>query len=207
MSRQRLNRSLDRIALRVLKACLPYLEIYGRDVNENLYLTRFMLSPDTRFGRVYLHRFSREDNDRDPHDHPFNFFTLPLNQGYREEVYEHGVKCVRVIHAPRLRWSFRPALHTHRVTETDSGAWPLWTLVLRGPNVRKWGFWVFNDQDAPGFHVPKQRSWIHWKRYVNSTEDYGPEHRDAHCPGVPELLDSLDRRRSIATKPRPGFIP
>jgi hypothetical protein len=78
------------------------------------YMTRYWL------GRLRLHVFTRGDQDRDPHDHPWGFWTFPLTS-YVEEVtlpnryegepdFETHRQVVR-----RFRWHYRPATHTHRV--------------------------------------------------------------------------------------------
>lgn len=118
--------------------------IYG--VNEGDYNTPYM----TRYwiGRLRLHIFHRGDNDADPHDHPWNFWTFPLTS-YVEEVTEpafscgicsspvpvthreYGDYCMRhgeavtydtrrqVVRAFRLH--YRPATHTHRVLGRYAG--------------------------------------------------------------------------------------
>lgn len=87
------------------------------------YMTRIWI------GRLRLHVFHRGDADPDCHDHPWDFWTLPLTP-YVEEVAEPGlarnvqntrlaavgdapIMTVRVVRAFRLH--FRPAEHCHRV--------------------------------------------------------------------------------------------
>lgn len=91
--------------------------VYGADgEHKTPYMTRVIL------GRWRLHIFHRGDLDEDPHDHPWSFWTFPLTP-YVEKVYERSGEeivgkhpryiAVRVV--PAWRWSFRPALHTHKV--------------------------------------------------------------------------------------------
>lgn len=115
------------------------------------YLTRYRLITTFWFG-VYVHYFHRSDHDRALHDHPWSFISIPLSSGY----WEHGDP------GPGLPWStriernwcpmFRPlcrqAEWAHRIEIPK----PMWTLVLRGPVVRSWGFWT-------------TRGWIHWRHY------------------------------------------
>jgi hypothetical protein len=104
--------------------------IYGRD-NEHstVYMTRFWI------GRLRLHVFWRGDYDPDWHDHPWGFWTFPLNS-YVEEVVSASAKAMvamghtewifdgrraeisdhifqRVV--PAFRLHYRSADHTHRV--------------------------------------------------------------------------------------------
>lgn len=76
------------------------------------YMTRLWV------GRVRLHIFYRGDDDRDPHDHPWPFWTLPTTS-YVEEVYEpiEGTDqfAMRLQVVPAWRWNYRPAEHMHRV--------------------------------------------------------------------------------------------
>src|SRR3546814_1271720 len=46
-------------------------------------------SSDLRWGQLLWHVFYRGDEDPDPHDHPWDFWTRPLFQGYYEELMEH----------------------------------------------------------------------------------------------------------------------
>lgn len=123
------------------------------------YLTRWRLI-ESRFGAVYLHKFHRSDG-KDLHDHPWAFASLILWRGYIEETvclecqgdgwfvhWAYGqATCERCGGNGRVRskaWPatilFRRPAHTHRVELIDEK--PAWTLIVRGPYVRTWGFWV-----------------------------------------------------------------
>jgi hypothetical protein len=82
---------------------------------------------------IRVHHFYRSDDARYHHDHPWWFITLVLKGGYTDvsdEGEDHlGPGSVR----------YRPAKHSHTVL-TDGGG--VWTLVVTGPNVHRWGFWV-----------------------------------------------------------------
>jgi len=116
-----------------------------------------------------LHHFFRSDEDH-LHDHPFWFITLVVKGSYEDWVECPGCKGKRghryekYVDMPSgpvaaTGWRncifcggtgqvvgtrmtpgtirYRPALHRHRVV-TDG----CWTLVLSGPKIRDWGFWV-----------------------------------------------------------------
>ena len=116
-----------------------------------VYLDRWGLSID-RIGGVYLHRMSAPDPGVDLHDHPWAFVTIPLVGGYTEEralcreaqqyalIAEAYPTCARGVVEERL--PRRPRLmrldECHRITHLSRRH--VWTLVLRGPRVRSWGF-------------------------------------------------------------------
>lgn len=164
----------------------PMVHIYGGPGHEAVYMTRILLSPQFGKGRqLYLHVFHKPDQDRDPHDHPFGFRTLPLNQGYWEDVFNTSQQCFTRLHAPRLVWSHRAAKHTHRVIDTDTNRWPLITLVWRGPSERKWGFWCHRD-------AARERWFVGAREYTAGGSDAisgGVSHQnvdgeDVLCPGA-----------------------
>lgn len=157
----------------------PIVNIYGGAGHEEVYMRRFILSPKLPRGQLYLHVFFRPDQDRDPHDHPFPFWTLPLNQGYIEEVYNSRKHCFSAIFVPPLKWSHRAAKHTHRITATQTGHFPLVTLVWRGNTERTWGFWC-HTQGIIG----RVRDWVRWQDYVvNKDGVANVDGTDEQCPG------------------------
>lgn len=109
-----------------------------------------------------LHKWLRSDDDRALHDHSGWNVSLILNGGYHELVrtlnpYE-GRAYMDQWHWRRpWRLYARPAATPHRIA-IPLHARPVWTLWLRGPPMREWGF-----------HCPK--GWRHWKEYCN-TRDY-----------------------------------
>jgi hypothetical protein len=102
--------------------------------------------------QLALHKWCRSDDDRALHDHSGHNVSLILTGGYFE-VLQGGVE--------RFRWPlvpyFRRADLPHCI-KLPSGGKPVWTLWLRWPPSREWGF-----------HCPK--GWRHWKEYT-STRDY-----------------------------------
>lgn len=110
-------------------------------------LTRYYLL-DTRWGAIYLHHLHASDEDRALHDHPWSFIAVLLSSGY----YEHTPSMQRLgsVRTWRRRFSvlYRPALWQHRLELVR----PTWTLVVRGPYRRVWGF------ITPG-------GWLDWRAY------------------------------------------
>lgn len=109
---------------------------------------------------LYLHKFMRSDYDRALHDHPWGFITLILGPGYIE-VHDQTPNRIKAV-----EWRgpgtilYRPPKWRHRVCLDNDR--PTWSLVLVGPRVRKWGFWIDGD-------------WCWWKKhnpYKNICEDH-----------------------------------
>lgn len=111
-------------------------------LRDSLYLWRLRVFDTNWFG-IYLHVFHRSDLD-DMHDHPWNFMSVILWNGYTEvtptgESY-YGVGSVL----------FRPAAHTHKVV-IDENRKPI-TLVIRFKYIREWGFYA-------------KTGWKQWQEY------------------------------------------
>jgi len=97
-----------------------------------VYLRRWRI--ETPWFSVRLHHWFASDDSRSPHDHPWDFVTFVLRGSYVDEgEHRQRVRAGHVYH--------RSSTHAHWV-HLDRG--PVWTLVLTGPKVRRWGFWVKN---------------------------------------------------------------
>ena len=117
-------------------------EVIGTD-----YLLRWWLV-NRRWLGIYLHKFVGHDSGRDQHDHPAWNLTIVLWNRYWEETLT-GSRFV-------VRWLlFRRASHVHRIYKVDA---PCWTLWIRGPRVRKWGFYVQQEDGT--------RRWVPHEEYV-----------------------------------------
>lgn len=126
--------------------------IYGCDARvtgEVAYMTRYILLR-TKIGELCLHVFHRSD-ERVLHDHPWDFWTLVLWRGYRENT-PSGSRAVRpgmILH--------RPAEWQHFVTlfEKNGHARPAVTLIWKRIRRREWDF-IFSDGKRMG-----------WREYFN----------------------------------------
>lgn len=114
-------------------------EVIG-DGGESPYMVRYRIIDTPWFG-VYLHHILRSDVDRHLHDHPFSFVSAMLWGGYTEvlsryvfDLPGHARRLAR--RAPSI--CFRNAEDAHHLVLER----PCWTLVLRGPRRRQWGFWT-----------------------------------------------------------------
>lgn len=95
------------------------------------YLRRWVI---TAFGRsVRLHHWLASDDQRNLHDHPWDYAVLILKGGYCERT-PLGVTYKGAGSLTRY-----PAEHRHTVIVTRPGAW---SLLVTGPVRRHWGFYV-----------------------------------------------------------------
>lgn len=133
--------------------------------NGEIYLARIRLIQTPWFG-ILLHDIYEPDMDRDPHDHPWTFWSLVLRGGYKEMLWSYP----NHLDSWKYRVHSRFSIHrmdtdkAHMITELFG---PTRTLIFHGPRVRKWGFW----SRIPG---TGETRWIHWKDYI--------EHRDGVRP-------------------------
>lgn len=95
------------------------------------YLIRWVFQ--TRWFSVRLHHWISSDDQRHYHDHPFWFLVLVLRGSYTDRSPAGDDRMT----AGRVR--FRPAEHKHTALVDRGGCW---TLLLCGPEIREWGFWV-----------------------------------------------------------------
>jgi len=149
-----------------------FIDIRGR-YNPTLYLRRYPLFPKSAWWavyNVYVHRFFRSDADV-PHDHPWNFLTYVVKDGYTEDVWERTDAPIRhhrdykKVSYNRLQggWIFRKATHLHRVVlgrefaESDILKTPI-TVCFIGRRQREWGF-------MEKINTPKQ-TWTRWETFI-----------------------------------------
>lgn len=130
--------------------------IYGNR-GEGVYITRVKLTPRTRWGQLLLHVFHRGDEDPDPHDHPWDFWTIPLNRGYLEAARDDDGYLI-VEYVPARRLTRRSAEHTHRVL-SGWNKFPIFTLLWTGPVRREWGF-----------RIRATGHWVYWRDYLERNQ-------------------------------------
>lgn len=104
-----------------------------RDGKDELYLVRRMLLPRNRWFNVYLHQFLASDAEG-LHDHPWDALVIGLRGWYWEDTF-HGVKQRR---AGRVR--IMVAEKFHRVIVPADQVGKVWTLLVRFPRRKAWGF-------------------------------------------------------------------
>lgn len=106
----------------------------------SVYMARYVLAQVGSL-RMYLHVFHRSDMDRVMHDHPWNFLTIILLNGYIEHTPLYpGIDWHEEIKP--LSVKYRPADWRHRVELIDNK--PAVTIMITGKKCRSWGFWEGN---------------------------------------------------------------
>jgi hypothetical protein len=138
------------------------------DGRESLYLRRYYIKgymsrrfkgnpPKEPVPSIFLHKICRSDEDVDPHDHPWSFFTVILWGSYTDEQWcaKYGLGGSRVVdkleHCPMGSMHVRSATHLHRVILKPGKT--VWTLVFTTPSGRPWGFHTTNG-------------WVPWRKYL-----------------------------------------
>lgn len=96
-----------------------------------VYMLRLTLLATPLFG-IQLHWIYRPDNQRELHDHPWDFLSIMLRGFYREDT-PAGRRERRW-----FNWKRAEGRHSIRYVSRS----PVMTLVFRGRERRPWGFWV-----------------------------------------------------------------
>jgi hypothetical protein len=118
--------------------------------------------------QIAVHKWLRSDDDRALHDHSADNLSIILNGGYWE-VLSHSWEPARV----KFRWPlvpyFRIAETPHRIILPSDGK-PVYTLWIRAPARRRWGFWC-------------AKGWRDNRDYLNNRDYYaaGTSETGAGC--------------------------
>jgi hypothetical protein len=130
---------------------------------DNPLILRRQLLQTPLFG-IYVHVMRREDADRYPHDHPWNFWSLILRGGYEEMRYPDAARrrCLRMFVLSHTRWRLHRLRvgDAHRVISVQPGTV---TLVIVGRHRQVWGFY-------PDGQWIEWR-WIEWRKRICQTQD------------------------------------
>lgn len=135
--------------------------LIGADNPAGPMLHRWRLIQTPWFG-IYVHFIYREDLDRDPHDHPWTFFSFVLCGGYVEQhwddarlggtgegyLFRSWGKRRSMLRAGRSHYF--PLSAAHRITQVHGKTI---TLVLVGRKQRDWGFWT-------------DTGWVNYRDYL-----------------------------------------
>lgn len=137
-------------------AFLKWFDIPDRENPDLVYLRRLRIVQTPLFA-IYIHWIYLPDTDRDPHDHPWNFWSLILRGGYTERLHKKSGE--QVLNA-WYRGSFHKMsiTHAHKITELIPGTV---TMVVTGPRHRTWGFWT-------------EEGFVKYMDY-DKAEGYGPD--------------------------------
>lgn len=100
------------------------------------YLTRYVLFRTPWFG-IYVHAIHSPDGDRDPHNHPRQFWSCVLRGGYTEHVTTDGIKGYPRAHRAGTIHKMHLAMF-HGIASLSRR--PTWTLLVVGRIRQEWGF-------------------------------------------------------------------
>lgn len=130
-----------------------------RNVDKD-FMHRWFVLGKNRWLNIYVHKFTRDDDDRALHDHPWWNLSLILRGSY----IEHTISAGGIHERERLdegSIKIRPPWAAHRIeclkwnqwsppTAANRGTFslPCYTLFITGPTQRKWGF-----------HCPGEWKW------------------------------------------------
>lgn len=131
-----------------------------------------------RLGAVFLHRMEAPDPGVDLHDHPWWFVSLVLRGGYTEERAAVREAAFFADVAER----FPVSTHRGIVTERPAGSIKSmrldechriirltgrtsWSLVITGPVVRRWGFflpsgWISEPEYDATVRAERRDMWV-----------------------------------------------
>jgi hypothetical protein len=138
-------------------AFMKWADIPDRNDPTLVYLRRLRIV-QTPWLSLYLHFIQGPDRDRDPHDHPWNFWSFIVRGSYSEMLFSicgcgsnnrHILPRRAHQHHGRFSLHRMPLDKAHMITEASPH---LTTLVLCGRKGRDWGFY-------PG------RGFVPWQEY------------------------------------------
>jgi hypothetical protein len=109
------------------------------------YLERIFLKDYPDGSKDMLHIIYRSDDDRDMHDHPFNFESRIIRGRYINHMKTGSVTY------GEGQTNIMRAEDAHRLEVLDG---PVVTLVHRGPKIRDWGFHTIDG-------------WVHHRDYLD----------------------------------------
>lgn len=139
------------------------------------FLRRWLLVTKNQISNWYLHNFTRDDEDRALHDHPWWNLSILLDGSY----IEHSIAAGGVHHRQLLvagDMKLRAPWDAHRVEclkeypseqyGTSKQPIPCWSLFITGPVQHGWGF-----------HCPGE--WRSQRKFADEggcgKEDYAPD--------------------------------
>lgn len=126
------------------------------EIGDPVYLKRWYIFRCKTWS-IRIHHIIGPDPDEHPHDHPWDFISIPLRGAYHENVYtlhRWGEKAGSLTNVPRtVRWFSRHrAEDAHKIMRLlrPKG---VWTLFITGRERKKWGFIT-------------EVGWLPWKTYL-----------------------------------------
>lgn len=136
-----------------------------------VYLRRLRILQTPWFA-LYLHFIYESDADRDPHDHPFTFWSFIVKGGYTERIWDVVPGVMAAFQPLREKTWKRFSLHkmgqrqAHMIDRLEPGTI---TLVFCGPKTGngRWGF--YTDYGTTG------SSFVPWAQYNREKYDHSSD--------------------------------
>jgi hypothetical protein len=147
-------------------AIFKFMDILDADKPTHVYLRRF-IALKTPWVGLYVHWIYTKDEDRDPHNHPFNFWSWVVRGGYEERRYWlHGEGLLKARGSTtriRKRWSLARTTRTyfHRIVALHDT--PTITVILTGRR-SKWGF-LTKDGYVPQEEYVREKE-VRWAKQL-----------------------------------------
>lgn len=117
---------------------MSWADIPSRVDRSLVYLRRLRILQTPWFS-IYLHWINEPDADRDPHDHPWNFWSLILRGSYIERVHDNPDDIGHIQAWQRGSLHYMHQTQAHRITAVTAS---VLTLVITGRRVRPFCFWT-----------------------------------------------------------------
>jgi len=170
-----IRKNVEKLVLSLIPKC-QRIEITDHVNKDDLYLVRYILFKSKLFS-IYIHRFMQSDSSI-PHDHPWNFFTYIVTEGYTEESFapagDKGALSPSYTYRSPGSLAYRKAECIHRVELEDERIYirceeedaPLTVCILL-KRKRIWGFIepITKDGETVGY------SWLNWLDFLGITKD------------------------------------
>jgi hypothetical protein len=100
-----------------------------------LHFRRYALFQCVLFN-IYIHRIFKDDQDTDPHDHPWNFWSIILWGSVIEDTLNKPATGVKSVGS--CRFVSTKDFHKNRIIT------PVTTFVITGKRTREWGYMTDN---------------------------------------------------------------
>lgn len=145
----------------------------GPDINDPTYWRYFVIKRN-RWLNFYLHNF-RHDDPEDAHDHRAANISIILQGSYFDQRFVE--RPLQGFPLPSMVKHYRPEHSVtarlprtaHRVVlprDEDGREIPCWSLFIKFPDVREWGFWCPGKHGVSAF-------WRPWQEYVSGLDPTG----------------------------------
>jgi hypothetical protein len=132
-------------------------DIHPKGEPNNVHLRRLRIIQTPWLG-IYLHWIFRPDQDGDPHDHPWNFWSFVLSGGYAELLGTSSNSLWWPFGRDRFSIHRMNINHSHRIDQVLPGTM---TLVVVGRVRQEWGFWVPSQHPSSPI-----RTKVPWRDYL-----------------------------------------